>query len=1004
MPQAKRFPLKRLLVLLAAFLTLAAVVGAQADQVEVTFKLNHPDALFSDHTTADKTFEVDRGVAIDTNKDVEDSLMGPYEPGFPEEGTSYFDPDWGFDGWWSKGANGEWVPFDMSSPVDEDITLYARWQHKMPYAGTVEDSSVDLRIGGDTTREQAYGAAMGEALTFTFDVDLKPMKQRVREIKALYPDDPQIFLTEYDTDFFGIMDMCLHVLEPVEIAGPIEVTLQGGSTLLKNIRTKNGGSIHDAAPGLYAADQQGQVLYIDIGMDGYRGGFFQWAEQVEALPDALSIDVKGIRVSESADIGKQGKVDTEGYTRFYLNVYDDPEQVVSNLYYITSDFRQSSASRDVNASESDTYPSLTVEVQREAEGGIWIDDQTGVKYATLAEAVETAAEGATIHLAGDLDYAAVGTTTIGKNLTLEITRDATLTGDGASNGITLAAGSHLRCSPGAKLTMTGFGTALTLSEGAEINDGTYHFLDNKSQTRGIALLGRVKGSGDRDSLKITADDLVNKNFFEGTATFENCTIDVNSQTWTERQRAPIHLKNTALTVSGFSNFIVGGGEIDKSSVRMRSPGGTYDRESLEIRDSGVNITDSTILVDHGKSGCITVDLNTQPTMTIANSTLQFSDVWNAGLEVNRGTVTIDNTTIQGRGAGDGTYVLAGVYNASRDAVVIVQNDSLIETPGSAPRDNAVSFGENNNIVLGGSHRIRHLPGNFGWGTTVPTNGTANGGESLDYVTLNGAAFDGSQPITVLNKLGSTYEYHVKNASGDGKRHVWVPTEPVTFQLGRPDAQFADGATSDKVMKAIRGNGLILTENGMPEDPVVPSVTNDTGKQAYFAGWFYDDANGQPHAFEETTSVNAPSTVYARWEMRDPAPNTHYFSFKKRWIGGDQKNIQFTLYKGDGTVKSHGMNKSQPGGDEPLYLYEAWFADADDYYVIETPPEGYRARYENVGRYADVTDRAYNGGTITNYLVPKTGDRTNLALWLGLMALGGAGLIAYVLQRRRHVAH
>ena len=251
MPKAKRFPLKRLLVFLAAFLTLAAAVGAQADQVEVTFKLNHPDAQFYDGASADKTFAVERGTALDTIEEVADSVMEPNEPGFPEEGTSYFDPDWGFDGWWSKGANGEWVAFDMSSPVVEDITLYARWQHKMPYAGTGEDSSVDLRIGEDTTREQAYGAAMGEALTFTFDVDLKPMKQRVHEIKALYPDDAQIFLKESDTNFFGIMEMSLDVLEPMEIAGPIEVTLQGGSTLLKNIRTKIEGSIHDAASEQY---------------------------------------------------------------------------------------------------------------------------------------------------------------------------------------------------------------------------------------------------------------------------------------------------------------------------------------------------------------------------------------------------------------------------------------------------------------------------------------------------------------------------------------------------------------------------------------------------------------------------------------------------------------------------------------------------------------------------------------------------------------------------------
>ena len=61
---------------------------------------------------------------------------------------------------------------------------------------------------------------------------------------------------------------------------------------------------------------------------------------------------------------------------------------------------------------------------------------------------------------------------------------------------------------------------------------------------------------------------------------------------------------------------------------------------------------------------------------------------------------------------------------------------------------------------------------------------------------------------------------------------------------------------------------------------------------------------------------------------------------------------------------------------------------DYYYVIEEVPEGYMVRYENVGAYADVTDRCYNGGTIINYKVPKTGDDATPALWIALAAMSG----------------
>ena len=36
-------------------------------------------------------------------------------------------------------------------------------------------------------------------------------------------------------------------------------------------------------------------------------------------------------------------------------------------------------------------------------------------------------------------------------------------------------------------------------------------------------------------------------------------------------------------------------------------------------------------------------------------------------------------------------------------------------------------------------------------------------------------------------------------------------------------------------------------------------------------------------------------------------------------------------------------------------------------------DGYLTIYENVGKYAGVTDRCHNGGTIINYKVPQTGD-------------------------------
>ena len=61
--------------------------------------------------------------------------------------------------------------------------------------------------------------------------------------------------------------------------------------------------------------------------------------------------------------------------------------------------------------------------------------------------------------------------------------------------------------------------------------------------------------------------------------------------------------------------------------------------------------------------------------------------------------------------------------------------------------------------------------------------------------------------------------------------------------------------------------------------------------------------------------------------------------------------------------------------------------------------GYKTTYENIAPYADVTDRVYSGGTITNTgtKLPHTGDNTPV---LGLSAAALLSLTGLVLLRRR----
>ena len=124
----------------------------------------------------------------------------------------------------------------------------------------------------------------------------------------------------------------------------------------------------------------------------------------------------------------------------------------------------------------------------------------------------------------------------------------------------------------------------------------------------------------------------------------------------------------------------------------------------------------------------------------------------------------------------------------------------------------------------------------------------------------------------------------------------------------------------------------------------------------------------------------------------PVPYYFKFTFTKLWQGDHGDSIDWVLYKPDGTVAHKKFDKKVLSENE--WYYEAWFATDAEYYILETVPEGYKVRYENVGAHAGETDRCYNGGTIINYKVPKTGDSANLWLW-AVMVLAGAGAVCGV---------
>lgn len=451
-----------------------------------------------------------------------------------------------------------------------------------------------------------------------------------------------------------------------------------------------------------------------------------------------------------------------------------------------------------------------------------------------------------------------------KKGTLEIIEDTTLQGNRTDIGITMKSGSHLRMAEGKTLKMKDFKTALTIENGAELNDGNYILENNASDRygKGLNIIGAVKGSSGRDKLVLKANDIYNVNFYSGTATFENATIEVISQTrvWSDAKK--LTMTNTSMTLSGYGQgfYIDGGSQIIDSYLYMKEPRGYFyntNSTGMTFQGTGSTISGSTLRADYGSNAGISIGLsNANQILSMTNSTLEFNNRGQGGLNVNTGIVELTGTTIKTNERQRGA-----LYGAQTNAKLIFNADTVVDSAANKDADNGLGQTNDNYVVIGGSHHVKYAPdykpGGAAAGVAIPTNGVNNGNEKLRLFTLTDSTVTSLNP---LNKNNTTYLYSIVKASADGKKYAWLPEVNVTFKLNAPDAKFQDNTSNDKVLRTYRGGKLSEVEgNDIPKDPTREGYT--------FLGWKLKDS---------TDSFNADATIKenlvyeAKWE-KDSTP-------------------------------------------------------------------------------------------------------------------------------------
>ena len=546
--------------------------------------------------------------------------------------------------------------------------------------------------------------------------------------------------------------------------------------------------------------------------------------------------------------------------------------------------------------------SFTSAVNAEEAGKIWLNDDNTVTYTTINDAVAAGHTGDIIRVSGTFDTTntAFRDAVVNNDMTLEFVGNTVILSDNSlQHGLTIASGSHIKTVNGSTLTMKGFNTALNLQVGSEMNDGLYTFENNEQ----VSLNGFINGSA-RENLVVNVTSNSFSRLYNDNFHVENATVKLNATPIrTDGVYYPLgimpdggigalqmayNFKNVHFEATGIAGYEVGKWNIEDSLINIdfsgdNATGGVgYIQFNYHVA-AGVSTIKNTNL--HLKNVAMGLSvLNDPDTSTmeldIDNSVVTLdtigsemdSSVGNSGIQVSGAKVKINDSVInytRSTPYGTAFYIIGG------GSQLEMTGDTVINTPASLDAvnisedkiDNAAAVLAPNDayVVTGGSHLVKYHKDTMDEVSTTPTNGAANGNEKLTYFQLTDPSVTVLSPV---NRYGQRYTYGVANASSDGNKYVWVPSEKVTFSLGdNPSATFADGTNTNKETLAMRGHtiGMAVRAN----DEAIPSfnttpISNDASKQ--FKGWFYRDATGNVLPFDpNTTEVLETMNVFAMWE-------------------------------------------------------------------------------------------------------------------------------------------
>ena len=247
-------------------------------------------------------------------------------------------------------------------------------------------------------------------------------------------------------------------------------------------------------------------------------------------------------------------------------------------------------------------------------------------------------------------------------------------------------------------------------------------------------------------------------------------------------------------------------------------------------------------------------------------------------------------------------------------------------------------------------------------------------EETSEIKLNVEAL--KMPATFVNKMATT---------GFKVTKVWQDGNEGAISL----TLYANGQKMEP-QPACNRSGDTYTYAGLPMYDVKGNPIQYAAKERPVSGYMTIYKNVAPYE-SESSFIYDGGTIINRAVTQ--------IAVRKVWTGMDKDEkrpeITLTLYR-NGKV----VNRKPKLDANGWYHFYNLPINSEPYYVVETPVNGFMTTYQNVGGYANVEDRAYDGGTITNSKLPQTGDESHIERYVALLLISLVALLGYGLKKKR----